>query len=69
MPRRKVAAADLGGLAATGQVTEVAAGRYTIMQTADGNGLVRFRPDGEDRDREHAIPAIAWKARSCATPC
>jgi hypothetical protein len=35
-------------------------GRYAIFQSPDGEGVVTYRPDGQDHDSHHVVPARFW---------
>lgn len=35
-------------------------GRYSIYQTPDGDGVISYRPDGEDADQHQVVPAKFW---------
>lgn len=35
-------------------------GRYAIYQTPEGDGVITYRPDGEDHDSHQVIPAKFW---------
>ena len=35
-------------------------GRYAIYQTPEGDGVISYRPDGEDADQHQVVPAKFW---------
>lgn len=35
-------------------------GRYAIYQTPEGDGVISYRPDGEESDSHQVIPAKFW---------
>ena len=36
-------------------------GTYAIYQAPDGDGVIAYRPDGEEQDQHQVIPAKVWK--------
>jgi hypothetical protein len=61
MTRRKVAAATLPMPVETAERTELGRGQYVIWQAGDGGGIVTYRPDGVEEDREQHVPAPFWR--------
>ena len=35
-------------------------GRYAIYQSPNGDGVISYRPDGEDTDQHQVVPARFW---------
>jgi hypothetical protein len=35
-------------------------GRYAIYQSPNGDGVISYRPDGEDADQHQVVPAKFW---------
>ena len=35
-------------------------GRYAIYQTPGGDGVISYRPDGQDTDQHQVVPAKFW---------
>jgi hypothetical protein len=38
----------------------IAKGRYAIYQTASGDGVITYRPDGEEADSHQVVPRAIW---------
>lgn len=38
----------------------ISMGRYAIYETADGEGVVAYRPDGQEADSHQVVPAKFW---------
>lgn len=38
----------------------ISRGRYAIYQTPGGDGVLSYRPDGEDADLHQVVPARFW---------
>lgn len=38
----------------------ISMGRYAIYETADGEGVVAYRPDGQETDNHQVVPAKFW---------
>lgn len=43
-----------------GQPRQLGSGRYAIYQTPDGDGVISYRPDGEEQDSHQVVPARFW---------
>lgn len=43
-----------------GAPVKLGAGRYTIYQTPEGDGVISYRPEGEDKDSHQVIPSGVW---------
>ena len=39
---------------------KLGAGRYAIYQTPAGDGVISYRPDGQDADSHQVVPAKFW---------
>lgn len=39
---------------------QLGAGRYAIFQDPDGNGVISYRPDGQEEDSHQVVPAKFW---------
>lgn len=39
---------------------KLGAGRYSIYQTPDGDGVISYRPDGQEADQHQVVPARFW---------
>lgn len=35
-------------------------GRYSIYQTPGGDGVISYRPDGQEQDSHQVVPAKFW---------
>jgi hypothetical protein len=35
-------------------------GRYSIYQAPNGDGVISYRPDGDDFDQRQVVPAKLW---------
>lgn len=41
--------------------TMIGKGRYAIFETPEGNGVISYRPDGENQDQHQVIPSGIWQ--------
>lgn len=42
------------------KVHPLGSGRYAIYQTPEGDGVISYRPDGEEQDSHQVVPAKFW---------
>ena len=44
-----------------GEPVQLGRGQYAIYQTPEGDGVISFRPDGQDHDQHQVVPARFWR--------
>ena len=42
------------------QPQKLGSGKYAIFQTPEGDGVISYRPDGEEQDSHQVVPAKFW---------